>query len=212
MMLSSGIIDTIPPDVPTNLEGISGDNEITLTWNSNSEDVISHYNIFRSLDPKFNPDTCQFFSTSRENKYIDGNLVNSDRYYYRVLAVDFAENESEYSDSISVFIEVGVKKYDLIINSYDLSQNYPNPFNPSTSIIYSIMEKSHVTLNIFDVLGRKISTIVNKEQPQGKYEIEFDASQLTSGVYFYRIHVYPTNSGSAEFVNTKKMLLLYFTR
>ncbi|NOX65958.1 MAG: T9SS type A sorting domain-containing protein [Chlorobi bacterium] len=82
-----------------------------------------------------------------------------------------------------------------------LEQNYPNPFNPSTTIKYSIPKKSYVTLIVFDVLGREATTLIQKEQSQGNYEIEFDASHLTSGIYFYRIQ-------AGEFVDVKKILLL----
>ncbi len=70
---------------------------------------------------------------------------------------------------------------------YSLSQNYPNPFNPTTTIQYSIQKQSYVSLKIFDVLGREVSVVIDKEQPQGNYVVEFDSSNLTSGIYFYRI-------------------------
>lgn len=65
---------------------------------------------------------------------------------------------------------------------FDLHQNYPNPFNPSTTIKYSIPKQSNVTLKVFDVLGSEVTTLVNKEQSQGNYEVEFDGSELTSGI------------------------------
>ncbi|KAB2849965.1 MAG: T9SS type A sorting domain-containing protein, partial [Ignavibacterium sp.] len=79
--------------------------------------------------------------------------------------------------------------------------NYPNPFNPVTKIKYSIKEKGNVELKIFDMLGSEIATLVNEEQNVGHYEVNFDASKLSSGVYLYTI-----NSGS--FVQTRKMLLM----
>jgi len=85
--------------------------------------------------------------------------------------------------------------------TYKLSNNYPNPFNPSTRINYSIPKQSYVTLKVFDVLGREVATLVNKEQQQGYYDIEFDASHLTSGTYIYRIQ-------AGEFVESRKMVLL----
>jgi hypothetical protein len=93
-------------------------------------------------------------------------------------------------------------------SKFELSQNYPNPFNPSTTIKYSIQKYSNVTLKVFDILGREVSTLVNKEQTQGNYEIEFDGSDLTSGIYFYRLQVYPAVSGAGDYVETKKMILL----
>jgi len=96
--------------------------------------------------------------------------------------------------------------------NYHLSQNYPNPFNPTTKINYSIVKQSHVTLMVFDLLGRKVATLVNKEQPQGYYEVTFEASsinsQTSSGVYFYRIQAIPLDGQTDNFVDTKKMMLL----
>ena len=82
-----------------------------------------------------------------------------------------------------------------------LSNNYPNPFNPSTTINYSISEKSNVTLKIFDVQGREISKLVFNDQQVGSYEIEFDANKLTGGIYFYQIK-------AGNYVESKKMILI----
>jgi len=85
--------------------------------------------------------------------------------------------------------------------SYSLNANYPNPFNPSTILSYSIAKQGNVELRIFDVLGREVATVVNKNQKAGNYEVVFDASNLTSGIYFYRLQ-------SGNFVDSKKMILL----
>ena len=85
--------------------------------------------------------------------------------------------------------------------SYNLSQNYPNPFNPSTVINYQIAKAGNVTLKIYDVLGREVSSLVNEEKPAGSYSYSFNASTLSSGVYFYQIR-------SGSYISTKKMLLL----
>ena len=89
----------------------------------------------------------------------------------------------------------------LLPTNYQLEQNYPNPFNPSTKIRYSIPEYSFVTLKVFNLLGEEIETLVNSEQSAGVYEATFDASDLTSGVYFYTLK---TNNSSF----TKKMMLI----
>ncbi len=85
--------------------------------------------------------------------------------------------------------------------SYGLSQNYPNPFNPSTVIIYHLPKEAHVTITIYDVLGRKVATIVDGTETAGYHEITFNGSQLSSGVYFYRMT-------TPAFTNVKKMLML----
>ena len=81
--------------------------------------------------------------------------------------------------------------------SFNLSQNYPNPFNPSTKINYSITEFSQVALKIYDVLGTEVATLVNEEKPAGNYEVNFNASQLSSGIYFYKLQ-------AGNFVSTKE--------
>ncbi|MBT8382170.1 MAG: T9SS type A sorting domain-containing protein, partial [Ignavibacteria bacterium] len=86
-------------------------------------------------------------------------------------------------------------------SEFKLEQNYPNPFNPSTTIKYSISTKSFVTLKIFNILGKEMTTIVNKELDAGSYEVEFDAATLNSGVYFYKLE-------AGSFSETKKMLLM----
>jgi len=85
--------------------------------------------------------------------------------------------------------------------SFVLWQNYPNPFNPSTIIGYDIPNLSHVTMNVYDVLGRKVETLVDNEKLPGHYQVTFNASRLPSGVYFYRL-----TAGS--FVQTKKLIVI----
>lgn len=89
----------------------------------------------------------------------------------------------------------------LSLNSYGLSQNYPNPFNPSTVINYSIAEAGMVSLKIYNVLGQEVMSLVNTNQNVGQYQVKFDASQLSTGLYIYRIQ-------SGNFVDSKKMMLL----
>ena len=92
---------------------------------------------------------------------------------------------------------------------FSLEQNYPNPFNPSTAISYHLPAFSLVNLRVFDVLGREIATLVNTEQFPGRHEVIFDAGNLTSGIYFYRLHAHQLSGGrEADFVGTKKLILV----
>lgn len=86
-------------------------------------------------------------------------------------------------------------------SQYSLTQNYPNPFNPSTVISYQIPVNSEVRLQVFDILGRKVATLVNERKPAGSYSARFDASHLSSGMYIYRIE-------AESFVQTRKMMLI----
>ena len=84
---------------------------------------------------------------------------------------------------------------------FSLSQNYPNPFNPSTKIKYALSIRQYAILKVYDILGNEIATLVNEELPAGSYEVEFDGSKLTSGIYFYRLQ-------AIDFNQTKKMVLI----
>jgi hypothetical protein len=86
-------------------------------------------------------------------------------------------------------------------SEFILSQNYPNPFNPSTTISWQSPVGSHQTLKVFDVLGNEVTTLVNEYRDAGRHNVTFDASKLSSGVYFYKIQ-------AGNYIETKKMLLL----
>ena len=87
-----------------------------------------------------------------------------------------------------------------IPNEYAIGQNFPNPFNPQTVISYQLPENGHVTLKIYDVLGKEVATLVNEYKEAGYHDVEFSATNLSSGVYFYKLQ-------AGNFVSTKKMLL-----
>ena len=84
---------------------------------------------------------------------------------------------------------------------HSLSQNYPNPFNPITRIDFDISKKGFVSLKVYDILGREVQTLVNEEKVAGSYSVDFNGSDLTSGVYFYKLT-------SGEFSETKRMVLI----
>jgi len=96
----------------------------------------------------------------------------------------------------------GIKKTgNFIPQTYSLSQNYPNPFNPSTTIDYQLPISGFVKISVFDVLGQEVKTLVNEYKQAGTYNVRFDASELPSGVYFYKIT-------SGDFTSTKKLTLI----
>jgi hypothetical protein len=86
-------------------------------------------------------------------------------------------------------------------HTYKLNQNYPNPFNPVTKINYSIPQTNFVTIKVYDILGKEVAILVSEEKPAGIYLINFNAENLSSGVYFYRM-----TAGS--FTSTKKFILI----
>jgi hypothetical protein len=88
-----------------------------------------------------------------------------------------------------------------IPREFVLQQNYPNPFNPMTRIHYGLPKTSHVKIEIYDIVGQKVETLVNQPMEAGKHEVEFYADNLPSGIYFYRLQ-------AGKFNDVKKMILL----
>ena len=84
---------------------------------------------------------------------------------------------------------------------YSLSQNYPNPFNPTTTIKFGIPKAGDVSLAVYDILGRKVAELINGNLTAGYHTVNFNATNLASGVYFYRIE-------AGDFVSVKKLMLL----
>ena len=95
-----------------------------------------------------------------------------------------------------------------IPSAFVLSQNYPNPFNPETSIEYSIPAPGEVTLVVYDVLGRAVSTLVKGVQSEGKHTIRFSAADLPSGIYAYRVEFIPRSGAGVAQSETKRMVLV----
>lgn len=95
----------------------------------------------------------------------------------------------------------GINESGLTVNDYKLLQNYPNPFNPTTMIKYSVPSDEFVKLNVYNSIGEIVSTLGNEEKPAGIYELVFDASNLPSGIYFYRLL-------AGNYMETKNMVLM----
>ncbi|HZH72409.1 MAG TPA: T9SS type A sorting domain-containing protein, partial [Mariniphaga sp.] len=136
-------------------------------------------------------------TTELKNYNFVDNSVTSGKYIYRLKQVDF-DGTFEYSKEV----EVEVNPMPAV---YSLAQNYPNPFNPTTKIEFSLAVESKVTLKIFDVLGQEVATLINENLDSGIHNINFDASAINSGVYFYRIEA--TGIDGTNFTSTKKMML-----
>ncbi len=169
---------------------------VVLSWTTATETNNSGFQVERSKDNEsfkqiiFVPG----FGTTTEPKsysYTD-NSVNSGTYYYRLKQIDF-DGSFSYSEVLEVNIGLPTE--------FALEQNYPNPFNPSTTINFTVPQSAQVTLKIFDVLGREVSTLINQVVPGGNHEVQFDATGLPSGLYFYTL-------STGNFVETKKMVLL----
>ena len=120
----------------------------------------------------------------------------------KTLSVDYTSNSTLNVDiSLTPNSTTGVNDNAAVINSFDLKQNYPNPFNPSTIISYQIPQNSFVTLKIYNILGKEVASLVNEQQTAGKYNFNFKANNLASGIYIYKL-----TAGS--FTSVRKLTLL----
>jgi hypothetical protein len=170
------------------------DTAITLSWNKNK--FAQSFQLQLAKD-----------STFANIVYQDSGLVNTSikiaslvggvKYYWRVLSDNNTDSVGGYAGYSETFSFTTSKN---IPQTYSLKHNFPNPFNPSTNIVYDIPSDGLVVLKVYDILGKEVKTLVNKYQKAGEYQVSFDASNLASGIYLYRL-----TSGS--FSQTRKMIL-----
>jgi hypothetical protein len=176
----------------------SSDNQgqVVLNWQTATETNNRIFEIERK-DAQNSYATIGFVKGSgtttepRDYTYVDKNVLPGN-YTYRLKQVDF-DGRFEYSDEVTASVSGPV--------SFDLSQNYPNPFNPSTTIRFNIAEQGQVKLAVYDMLGEVVAVLLNENIEPGSHQINFDASALPSGAYFYKLQ-----QGNSVLV--KKMLLM----
>ena len=187
-------LDVIVPVELTSFAAASDKNDVILTWNTATELNNQGFEIQRKITGEF--ERVGFVegrgTTTEAQNYLfrDKDLL-SGNYTYRLKQTDF-DGSFAYSDEVEIEISQP--------NVFYLGQNYPNPFNPSTNIKYSIPADGNVTLKMYDILGEEVSTLVNEYQQAGTFDVVFDGSNLSSGVYYYQLT-------SGELTSTKKMML-----
>ena len=186
---------TIPVEL-TSFTATANENNVTLNWSTATEKNNSGFEI-QKIAGNNEFVTIGFVqghgTTTQPQSYnfVDGNL-NSGSYTYRLKQFDYNGTFS-YSNEVNVDVTGPVQ--------FELAQNYPNPFNPSTTIKFSIPQSSVVTLKIYNALGQEVRTLVNGFTESGLHTVNFDASNLNSGVYFYKLD-------SGQFSEVKKMTLI----
>ncbi|NWG28692.1 MAG: T9SS type A sorting domain-containing protein [Ignavibacteriaceae bacterium] len=205
------------PGAPTGLT-ITEDanNHPRLNWNASPEPDKNYYNIYRY---DYYGGGWQYLAQSTGNTYTDQTLTychaipplqcpDLRNFSFRVTVVDNGSHESSPSNEVTARLvgdppsKAGANDpNDKAVFEYALGQNYPNPFNPTTTINYSLKSAGEVTLKVYDMLGIEVASIVNERQETGNYSVEFNAANLPSGIYVYRLS---TNN----FVDTKKLILL----
>ncbi|MCH7724630.1 MAG: T9SS type A sorting domain-containing protein [Bacteroidetes bacterium] len=172
-------------------------NNVELRWRTETEVNNYGFDVERSAD-KLNWEQLVFIegngnsNSPKEYNYIDFDISNSGKYYYRLKQID---NDGTFEYSELVTVDVGIPDH------YSLSQNYPNPFNPETRIDFALPEKQMISLKIYNILGELVKEIINEEREAGNYTIKFHSYGLASGIYIYKLE-------SPRFTAVKKMILL----
>lgn len=187
------------PATPVELVSFSStisDNKVNLTWKTATEKNNSGFDVERKLQNS-NWAKIGFVkgngSTTESSIYIFVDTPNKNgKISYRLKQVDY-DGSYTYSDAIEVDLSIPVE--------FSLAQNYPNPFNPVTTINYSLSTRSKVELKVYNILGKQVVSLVNQMQEVGNHQVQFDASKLASGVYFYELT-------AGQFSAKKKMVLL----
>lgn len=201
IVLKTATLTSIPP-LPVELSSFSAEsygNFIVLNWTTSSELNNRGFFIQRRTNVLSSWENISFVegngtTTSRHNYSYTDYVSGLNTYSYRLKQVDY-DGSINYSGE--VLVSGGIRP-----DKFELLQNYPNPFNPVTTLSYTIPEKSFVNLKIYDLLGKEVATLINKEQSSGIYEVEFNTGDysLTSGIYFYSLK-------AGSFSSTKKMIL-----
>jgi Concanavalin A-like lectin/glucanases superfamily/Secretion system C-terminal sorting domain len=193
----------------TDFAASSDVNSVTLTWKTRSEVNNAGFDILREdpgtdsyklIGSYASDDSLLGLGTSsvgRSYDFTDNHVTPGATYQYRIESVSTSGTTKDLS---TLSVTVNVPK------TYALHQNYPNPFNPATTISYDLSANSHVTLKIYDILGREVATLVNGEQNAGVYKVNFNASRYASGVYFYRIDAEGNNG--QKYVAVRKLVLM----
>ena len=201
---SSGYsIDNLPPDTPVGLSADIIEDGVMLNWLAPLDDDFAYHNVYRS--DVMSEESAMVFTTV-DSFYVDTEVDPSTNYEYWVTAVDHSGNESNGSNTVQISPTGLSTDADLVPDVYALGQNYPNPFNPSTQIRYALPEQSQVVLTVYDMLGRKVRTLVNGVQDAGYRTVMWNATSdvgtpVSAGMYIYTIR-------ADEFYQVKKMILL----
>lgn len=188
-------VGTIPVEL-TSFAAAANGLDVTLTWKTATEVNNSGFEVQRRVsDAEFSAVT--FIkgngTTTQRNEYsfVDKNLA-AGKYFYRLKQKDF-DGQFKYSNEVEVAVSP--------VYQYSLEQNYPNPFNPTTTISYTLPEKSMAKLVIFNTIGEEVAVLLNEEQEAGYHKINFNGLNLTSGVYFYKLV-------AKDFTSVKKLMLV----
>lgn len=180
----------------TAFDATGGAGEVTLAWRTASETDNDHFEIERDGQVVWNEPGLGTSATGQSYSWIDRNVTGGTTYAYTLWSVDVSGHRSSHGT-----VNATPTSSIAAVTEYALYQNYPNPFNPTTTIKYDVPKSSQVVLNLYNMMGEKVMTLVDKKQEAGRYTVNINAGRLASGIYFCRMQ-------AGTFVQTRKMMLL----
>jgi len=176
---------------------------VELVDNSSNKIIGEYHKVVFSLK--------EIIGNENETFKIDTKGIGDKEVYLRVVVEENVKGEIAIANVHSedgIFAKKGNVQFvelsysdEKIISEYSLNQNYPNPFNPITTISYQIPTDGFVTLKVYDVLGKEVASLINEQKTSGRYDVQFDGSNLSSGIYFYKI-------SAGNYTDTKKLMLM----
>jgi flagellar hook assembly protein FlgD len=205
-------IDNLVPSAPTSVvakEGGTpqGQPAVLLSWDESPDPDFKYFAIVRGATAGFDPTTAPVIGAVTATQFTDANVTVGASFFYRIVAFDFNGNRGVFSDEVSLMVTaVNERPTASLPTEFALHQNYPNPFNPSTQIAYDLASQRRVSLKIFNTMGQVVKTLVDGEQPAGRYTITWDGTSETgarvaSGVYLYVIK-------AGDFVHSRRLTVL----
>ncbi|MEO8169039.1 MAG: T9SS type A sorting domain-containing protein, partial [bacterium] len=207
-----GLIDFFKktPDTPVQLANFTAsvinENRVRLNWTTVSETNNYGFYVQRSVGVTSNFQRIEgsfiagHGTTIDPHSYTYTDVAPAGSIHYRLEQIDL-DGSTHYSESVQATILTSTAEGALFPKEFTLRQNYPNPFNPSTIIKYELPKESRVSLEIYNLIGQKVATLVEGMKPAGSHQVSFNASGFTSGVYMYKL-----SAGNQVF--TKKMVLM----
>ena len=194
-------IDNLHPGAPMNLMMTQEGDDVSLSWSAPQDDDFSYHNIYRQDLGSAEP---AIVFTTVDSFFVDQDVDQAGSWEYWITAVDVNSNESDPSGV--VFVVLSAYDTESIPTAYALEQNYPNPFNPSTQIRYALPEEAMVSISVYDLMGRKVRTLVSGVQSPGYRSVVWNATNdmgrhVSAGVYIYSIQ-------TGNFIQNRKLVLM----
>lgn len=186
---------------PNGGENIYLDSTYIIRWESNVNDTLNIMLVKTNEEIVYLIADSITSATNALSWHVPADLPIDTSYKISIASLTHTSVSDSSDNAFSVDGPTGVSGSVNLITAYGLSQNYPNPFNPTTNFEFRVAEYGFVSIKVYDVLGREVKILVNEERPAGSYKVIFDAGDLSSGVYFYKMQ-------AGSFTDTKKFILL----